>query len=133
MTLLKRDFEGTKQLSYSFATTMAATYALKYSINAERPNGKSLSMPSGHTAAAFAGAGFIQRRYGWGYGLPAYALASYVGWSRVNSHQHHVGDVMVGATLGVLSNIVFTTPFKDTAVGVDADSRGAVLSVTKRF
>ena len=39
------------------------------------------SFPSGHTSAAFTGAAFMDYKYGLKYGLPAYILASFVGWS----------------------------------------------------
>ena len=45
MTLYKGDRQGSVQLSKSFLTTLATTYALKYSINEKRPNGGSHSFP----------------------------------------------------------------------------------------
>lgn len=80
------------------------TYSLKYSINEQRPNGGSQSFPSGHTATAFTGAEFIRRTYGWGYGVPAYLAASWVGWSRVATRNHYPRDVYAGAAIGILSN-----------------------------
>ena len=65
-------------------------------------------MPSGHTAAAFSGASFIQRRYGWRYSLPAYGAAAFVAYSRVAAEKHHVEDVIVGALLGIGSTYLFT-------------------------
>ena len=61
-------------------------HSLKRITNKERPNGGDYSFPSGHTSAAFTGAGFIEKRYGLKVGIPAYILASYVGWSRVYSN-----------------------------------------------
>ena len=43
------------------------------------------SFPSDTSALAFAPAQFLWQRYGWEYGLPAYAAATFVGWSRVLS------------------------------------------------
>ena len=59
--------DGTKpewQFAKGFVSTMAVTYALKFSINRQRPLGGNYSFPSGHTASAFYGAGFIHKRYG---------------------------------------------------------------------
>lgn len=88
----------------SFARMEVATYALKYAIDAERPNGGGQSFPSGHTAAAFMGAEFIRKEYGWWWGAPAYAAATWVGYTRVESRNHYWRDVVGGAVVGILSN-----------------------------
>lgn len=61
ITLLKRDFEGTKQLALSYGTTLAITYAIKYASRVKRPEGRDRydSFPSGHTSSAFSGASFL--------------------------------------------------------------------------
>jgi membrane-associated phospholipid phosphatase len=114
MTYLFDDAEGRRSFSNVFFSTMGTTYALKYSFPEERPDGGNLSFISGHTSAAFSGATFIQRRYGWKYGIPAYLGAAFVGWSRVESGRHHTDDVLRGAALGILSAYVFTKPYKGT-------------------
>jgi membrane-associated phospholipid phosphatase len=85
---------------------------MKYTIDAERPNGGDHSFPSGHTSTSFASAEFIRGRYGWSYGIPAYVVASFVGYSRVESKQHHTRDVIAGAVIGIGSSYLFTTPYK---------------------
>jgi len=112
MTVYHDDKEGLIQFSKSFLTTLGASYALKYSINTERPNGDTHSFPSGHTATAFSGASFLQRRYGWKYGIPAYLAASFVGWTRIESDNHYLKDVLAGAALGVISTYIFTDPYQ---------------------
>jgi hypothetical protein len=85
--------------------TVAATYALKYSVREERPNGEDThSFPSGHASVTFAAAEFIRKEYGWGWGVPAYLAAGFVGYSRVTSKEHHSWDVATGAAIGILSN-----------------------------
>ena len=112
--LLHKDFEGGMQYTKSALTCLALTHGLKYGISEQRPNGHGNdSFPSGHTSAAFFGASFIQRRYGWEYGIPAYLLASYVGWSRVEKKAHYVHDVLAGAAIGVVSTYLFTTPLTE--------------------
>jgi len=94
--------------------TELATYTLKYSVDEQRPNGGGQSFPSGHTSMAFAGAEFIRKEYGWGWGAPSYLAASYVGWSRVETHNHWTRDVLAGAAIGILSNhdgLGFSVPF----------------------
>jgi membrane-associated phospholipid phosphatase len=119
MTFLFDDAEGRLPFFKSFATAMGTTYALKYALNYDRPGGGSKAFPSGHTSAAFSGASFIQRRYGWDYGFIAYAAASFVGWSRVHADEHHWDDVLAGAAIGIISTYIFTKPFEgNLQVGV---------------
>jgi hypothetical protein len=89
----------------SFVRMEVLTYALKYGINEQRPHhGGGQSFPSGHSAAAFMGAEFIRKEYGWGWGTPALLAASWVGYTRVESYNHYWHDVVAGALIGVLSN-----------------------------
>jgi len=79
------------------------TQAIKFSARRIRPDGSALSFPSGHTASAFATATVLEQRYGWKVGLPAYAMASWVGASRLQSNRHYLSDVIAGATVGILA------------------------------
>ena len=101
------------QFIKTMGSSFIVTHSLKRIINKERPNGGSYSYPSGHTTAAFTGAAFIEKRYGLKAGVPAYILASYVGWSRVYSKHHDNYDVAAGALLGIGSAYIFTKPFKN--------------------
>ena len=80
----------------------------------KRPNGGNYSFPSGHTGFAFAQAGFLQERYGWGYGGPALVLASAVAYIRVDVGKHHWRDVIAGAALGYGSAWLTVTPLNGT-------------------
>lgn len=91
-------------LGIAMARTLTVTYGLKMAVDEQRPNGKEGSFPSAHTSVTFAGAEFIRSQYGWGWGAPAYAAASYVGWSRVQTRHHWWRDVAAGAAIGILSN-----------------------------
>ena len=108
MTFQKDDPEGRTQFYKSAATTFVVTHGLKRSIDAERPDGGSQSFPSGHTSAAFQGAGFIHARYGIETAWPAYVAATFVAYSRVDSDRHYTRDVIAGAALGVASSFYFT-------------------------
>ncbi len=122
LTYAKGDNQGSIQFYKSFATTMAATYALKYSVPETRPDGTdNKSFISGHTSAAFSGASFIQRRYGWKLGIVAYAAASFTGWSRIESKKHYLGDVARGAAIGIISTYIFTSPYNGVTIQAFAD------------
>jgi membrane-associated phospholipid phosphatase len=112
VSLLHKDKKGVVQLAEAFGTTMAVVYTLKPTVNRTRPNGGSQSFPSGHAASAFAGAAFLQMRYGWAYGVPAYAAATFVAYSRVEAKQHWTSDVIAGGAIGIGGNLVFTRRYK---------------------
>lgn len=110
--LLQKDWQGLKQGVFSGVTTLGVTYALKYIVKKERPDhSDNHSFPSMHTSTSFAAATFIQRRYGWQWGLPSYILSTYVGWTRVYGKKHDWWDVAAGAVIGSGSSYIFTRPF----------------------
>ena len=123
MTFIRRDFDGAVQLGESEALTLGVTYGLKYTVNEKRPNGGDHSFPSGHTSTSFSAAEFLRGRYGWEYGIPAYALASFVGYSRVESREHYTHDVIAGAGIGMLSSYLFTKSNRGWDVQVQGDSK----------
>ncbi|MCC7367421.1 MAG: phosphatase PAP2 family protein [Chloroflexi bacterium] len=72
-----------------------------------RPDG--WSFPSGHTAAAFAGAWIVSTV--WPRRAPVFfGLASCVGFSRVYVGAHYPGDVLSGAALGMLLSETIRRP-----------------------
>ena len=117
------DGQGSLQFGESAAVTLGVTYTLKYTVPEARPNGGSQSFPSGHTSISFCTAEFMRKRYGWEYGIPAYAAASFVGYSRVEAGQHHPHDVVAGAAIGIASSYIFTRPYKGWQVQVDASGK----------
>ena len=125
-----KDGEGTLEFAESMALTLGVTYGLKYAVDERRPNGGSHSFPSGHTSISFSSAEFMRERYGWQYGLPAYAVAAFVAFSRVQAKQHYVHDVLAGAVIGAASSVLFTTPYRGWSIAAEADGAyfGARLS-----
>lgn len=128
-----RDCKGAQQLGESLAVTLGATYALKYSIDARRPNGGGQSFPSGHTSVSFSAAEFMRKRYGWEYGVPAYAAASFVAYSRVDSREHYPQDVVAGAGIGIVSSYIFTKPYKKWQVSLEGDTRSFGVRLARFF
>ncbi len=120
ISVVKDDDAGLWQLVKSEVVTAGITYGLKYTVNSTAPNGEQHSFPSGHASITFSAAQFLQTRYGWEYGVPAYALASVTAYSRVSGDQHYWGDVLAGAAIGMASSYWFTTPFKDAQMSVIA-------------
>ncbi|HEU5099107.1 MAG TPA: phosphatase PAP2 family protein [Roseiflexaceae bacterium] len=91
--------------------TMTVEYPIKYYFRRRRPfidvvqaiavgrKPGTFSFPSGHSAAAFAGAWLLSRHYP---RLPAlwYSIAALVGFSRIYLGAHYPGDVLSGALAG---------------------------------
>jgi len=125
----QHDGKGVLQLAEAYAATMAVVYVLKPVVARQRPDGGSQSFPSGHAASAFAGAAFLQRRYGWSYGVPAYAIATFVAYSRVESKRHWTSDVVVGGALGIAGNFAFTHRRVKVAVQPAVVPRGMGLTL----
>ena len=110
--LVKKDWDGGKQLFLSLLAAAAVTEGLKAVVREERPDGGDHSFPSGHASISFAGATFMQIRYGSRYGIPAFLAAAFVGYSRVESDEHYVWDVVGGAAIGIASAWIFTSRFR---------------------
>ena len=133
LTLAYRDGQGALEFGESLAMTAAVTYGLKYTVDERRPNGGRNSFPSGHASFSFSSAEFMRKRYGWEYGIPAYALASFVAYSRVESRQHHAHDVIAGASIGIVSSYIFTRPYKGWNANVEADTRSLAFKISRAF
>jgi len=114
--IIHNDEAGTWQYAKASAANLALTWTLKYAINKPRPEGRldGYAFPSGHTSHAFQGAAFLLRRYGWAYGIPAYAVAGFVAFSRLEglNDRHDGWDVLGGIIVGVGSTYLFTTPYQ---------------------
>jgi membrane-associated phospholipid phosphatase len=133
LTLGYKDGQGTLEFGESAALTLGVTYGLKYSVNERRPNGGNQSFPSAHTSISFSAAEFMRKRYGWEYGVPAYALASFVGYSRVESREHYAHDVIAGAAIGILSSYLFTKPYKGWNMELEANGKYFGFTLSRSF
>lgn len=138
ISLVKGDRQGVIQLSKSVFVESVVVFGMKRIINKKRPNGGNHSFPSGHTALSFTSATYLFKRYGWEYGVPATALAAFVGYSRFGTDEpvHYFSDVAAGAALGALTAWIFTSEQikkHDVSVGASVDSERYVVSVGFRF
>ncbi len=114
---LKKDREGQIQFLKSFVVNAVVTGGLKAVIDKRRPDGSCCeSFPSGHTSFSFMGATFLQKRYGPKFGVPAYAAATFVAYSRVFADKHFVEDVIAGAAIGYMASCLFTSPYQGVTI-----------------
>jgi membrane-associated phospholipid phosphatase len=79
------------------------TQGIKVAVRRQRPDGDSFSFPSGHASATFTTATVLQRHFGWKVGVPSYAVAMFVGGSRLQENRHYLSDVLFGAAIGIVS------------------------------
>ncbi len=97
----------------AIAAAVLFTEALKYSVQRPRPfvtypndivmrtDASDYSFPSGHTYLAFATATSLTlSTKKWYVAVPAYLLASFIGYSRMRLGVHYPSDVLCGAILG---------------------------------
>jgi membrane-associated phospholipid phosphatase len=136
ITLYKDDWKGAAQLTVDTVATVGIAYGLKHVIREQRPDKSDFqSMPSDTSALAFAPANFLWDRYGWQYGLPAYAAATFVAWSRVDAQQHHWYDVTASAALAFGVSKIFTTRYQPRGLtyGVAPTDGGLYASLDYRF
>ncbi|HEX5047012.1 MAG TPA: phosphatase PAP2 family protein [Gammaproteobacteria bacterium] len=124
LTFLHHDPDARPQFYKSLGMTVGSTWVLKETVHKERPDGTGDdAFPSGHASAAFQGASFIHRRYGIKEAWPAYVLAAYTGWTRVDADKHDTTDVLAGAALGVASSFIFVKR-REVAVSAFYDGSG---------
>ncbi len=132
--LAEGDGSGALQAAGSMASAEAAAQALKYTVHETRPDGSNRrSFPSGHASLSFAAATSILERRGPEEGIPALALASFVGLARVEARKHYWYDVLAGAAIGTAGGLLITHPLADKRVAVvpwgDSHGGGALVAV----
>ncbi len=112
-TFIIGDTKGSWQFTKGLLLTEAVTFGLKFAVKKERPDGSNdNSFPSGHTSTTFQSASFIHRRYGFKYSIPAYALAGFTAFSRIDGQKHDGWDILFGAVIGIGSSYIFTTEYQ---------------------
>ncbi len=96
--------EFNKQRAWTMMTALSVTGLTTVGLKAIRgnhtPNGKSWGWPSGHTSSSFTVASVLDEFYGPKVGIPAYLLASLVGYRMMDEGDHWASDVVFGAALG---------------------------------
>lgn len=137
ITLYKNDWTGTAELVATTVATVGTAYALKQVIRSRRPDGSDFkSFPSDTTALAASGSSFLFRRYGWEYGLPAFAASQFVSYSRVQANKHRWYDTLASSAIAFGYASILTTRFQkryNIYSELEATPDGAMLQMSYRF
>jgi membrane-associated phospholipid phosphatase len=112
VSIWRNDWTGLAEMGVTTGASVGTAYALKYVVHEERPDrSDDKSFPSDTAALAFAPANYLWDRYGWQWGVPAYAVAGFVGYSRVKADKHHWWDVAASAAISLGYTKIFTTRY----------------------
>ncbi len=137
ISVFKGDWNGVVDLVAVTGLSVGTAYGLKKLIHERRPDGTDWeSMPSEQSALAFSSAAYMWDRYGWKYGLPAYAAAGFVGYARVGSKRHHWYDVAASAGIAWIYSRFITSrynPPSNFRTGAYLTPDGGFVSVDYRF
>lgn len=137
LPLAKSDTNGALQAAGSIGSTALLVGGLKEAFPKTRPDGSDRkSFPSGHTSNAFAAAATLTERQGLAIGVPAFAVAGFVGLARVEGKKHYWSDVAVGAAIGTAAGFLITRQRPDaraTALIPWGDTKSAGFTFATRF
>lgn len=110
------DWDGVAELGVSTAATVGMAYLLSHVVHEQRPDHSDFhSFPSDTAALADSSADYLWARYGWEYGVPAYAAALFVGYSRVDAKKHHWYDVAASGLLAYGINYAIVTRYRENS------------------
>jgi membrane-associated phospholipid phosphatase len=129
----KNDWNGVIDLGLTTLATVGTAEALKHIVKEQRPDGSDFqSFPSATSALASSGSSFLWARYGWQYGLPAFAASAFVGYSRVEAKKHHWYDTAASTVLSIGYSALFTPRFNKYAIysSLEASPDGAMLRLS---
>jgi membrane-associated phospholipid phosphatase len=137
ISYFKHDTMGLAQLTVETVFTVGTAYAIKNIVRERRPDGSDYqSFPSDTTALAASGSSYLWGRYGWQYGLPAFAATQFVSYSRIQAKKHHWYDTLASSAIAAGYGNALTTPFKrkyNIDTSLDASPDGAALHLSYNF
>ena len=117
------DWQGVAELTETTVLTVGTALLLKQIVHEQRPDHSDFkSFPSDTAALAYAPADYLWNRYGWEYGVPAYAAAMFAGYSRVAAKKHHWWDVAASSALAFGFNYALVTPYHDRRYSFSASA-----------
>jgi membrane-associated phospholipid phosphatase len=137
ISVYKDDWNGVGQLAVETVATVGTVYALKNIVREQRPDGSDFqSFPSDTTALAASGSSYLWARYGWQYGLPAFAATQFVSFTRVDARKHHWYDTAASSLIAIGYSQIFVSRFRkryNVYTDLEASPDGAMLRFAYDF
>jgi len=136
ISIYKDDWNGAAQLGLNTVLTVGTAFALKQVIRERRPDGSDWkSFPSDTTALAASGSSYLWKRYGWEYGLPAFAASQFVSFTRVEAKKHHWYDTLASSVIAIgYSHLVVSRYRKPNFYSsLEASPDGAMVRMAYNF
>ena len=114
ISLYKDDYTGLFQFAIAYGATVGIAEGLKHVVHERRPDGSDYkSFPSASAASAQAASAYLWHRYGWEYGVPAFGLALFTGYSRVQAKKHHWYDVAASDVISLGVNYLVVSRYHE--------------------
>jgi hypothetical protein len=113
ITIAKHDRVGAAELLAGTILSVGTTYALNNLVREERPDYASAhSFPAETSALAASSSAFLWGRYGWQYGVPAFAASDLVSFSLAQAKKAHWYDTLASSFIATGYGLVVTKRFK---------------------
>ena len=109
VAISKHDGAGVAQLLAGTVLSVGTAYGLSQAIREERPDGSSAhSFPTETSALAASSSAFLWGRYGWQYGVPAYAASDIVSFSLTQAKRAKWYDTFGGSLISTGFGLLVT-------------------------
>ena len=138
VTLLHhRDWRGLGEFAVSAGLTVGAAYAIRQMVREQRPDHSDFhTLTPPDLALADASADYMWSRYGWRYGVPAYAASALVSYALSDAKKNHWYDTLASGALAFGFNYAIVDRYHEHRVHVTAGptpSGGAMLRFAVNF
>lgn len=136
VSLLKNDWRGLGEFVVSAGLTVGSAYALREIVRIRRPDGSDFrSFTPPDLALADSAGDYLWDRYGWKYGVPAYAARFLVSYALSDEKKNHWYDTAASAALAYGFNYALVSRYHERPVRVsfDPEPNGASLHLVFRF
>ncbi|MEJ0027533.1 MAG: hypothetical protein WDN01_16025 [Rhizomicrobium sp.] len=136
VALLHRDWKGFGEFAVAAGLTVGTTYALNQIVRIRRPDHSDFhSFAPPDLALADSSADFLWDRYGWQYGMPAYAARFVSSYALTDNKKNHWYDTLASAAVAYGFNYAIVTRYRPQRyrLSVEPEPNGASLHFVMQF